>query len=199
MNENQRIENFNSIRKQLESQGYRGEQHTISILKANMMAFVTAGPVAALCYMVFFYRKDSVEFDFPILGILLFYLAMFASLFVHEFLHGLTWSFYCKNGFKSIHLGVMWKKLTPFCCCMEALSFGQYILGGLMPFIVLGLGMFLVSLMTNSIFLLLLSIFNIIGAGGDTTISLMLLKHRNALIMDDPVECGFWAFNKNQS
>jgi hypothetical protein len=65
-----------------------------------------------------------------------------------------------------------------------------------MPFIVLGLGIFLASIITNSIFLLALSMFNIIAAGGDITIALMLLKHKNALIIDHPTECGFWAFSE---
>jgi hypothetical protein len=196
VNDSQRTENFNIIRAQLESQGYHAEKCTISILKANIMAFVTAGPVAALCCVVFFLAKQSGEVKFSILGSLLLYAIMVASVFVHEFLHGLTWNFYCKNGWKSIHLGVMWKKLTPYCCCMESLSVRQYILGGLMPFLVLGLGMFVVSLITNSIFWLVLSVFNIIAAGGDTTIALMLLKHKNAFIIDHPTECGFWAFSK---
>ncbi|MFT5875532.1 MAG: hypothetical protein ACI8WT_004525 [Clostridium sp.] len=196
MNDNKRTENFNLIREKLESQGYCAEQCTISIVKANVMAFVTAGPVAALCCVLFFYTKNGGEIKFSILGLLLFYTFMLVSISVHELLHGLTWSLYCKNGWKSIHLGVMWKKLTPYCCCMESLSFGQYILGGLMPFIVLGLGIFVVSFITNSIFLLILSIFNIIAAGGDTTIAVMLLKHKNAFIIDHPTKCGFWAFSK---
>ena len=196
MNDDQRTENFNRIKEQLENDDYCAKQCTISILKANVMAFVTAGPVAIICCIIFFLNKHNGEFDFSMLEFILFYVIMFASIFVHEFLHGLTWRIFCKNGWKSIHLGVMWKKLTPFCCCMEPLSFKQYILGGLMPFIVLGLGMFVVAFLTDSMFWLVLSVFNIISAGGDTTIALMLLKHKNELIIDHPTECGFWAFSK---
>lgn len=195
MNDNQRTENFNLIRQQLESQGYQGEQCTISILKANLFALITTGPIVALCCVLFFLANHSSKLEFSLLGLLSFYMVMFASVFIHEFLHGLAWRFYCKNGWKSIHIGVIWKKLTPYCCCMEPLSFGKYMLGGLMPFIVLGLGMFVLALITNSIFWLAMSVFNIIAAGGDITIALLLLKHKNKLIIDHPTKCGFWAFS----
>ena len=198
MNDKQRIENFNRIREELESQGYSSEQCTISIVKANVMALVTAGPLAMLCLVLFFYTNNTGEIEFSIMGLLLFYVLIFISVFIHEVLHGLTWSLSCEKGWKSIHLGVMWKKLTPYCSCMEPLSFEKYLLGGLMPFIVLGLGIFLASIITNSIFLLALSMFNIFAAGGDITIALMLLRHKNGLIIDHPTECGFWAFNEEK-
>lgn len=54
------------------------------------------------------------------------------------------------------------------------------------------------KLQGGSGFFLILSLFNIIAAGGDTSIALMLLKHKNAMIIDHPTECGFWAFRKNK-
>jgi hypothetical protein len=197
MNDNQRTEKFYSIKNQLESEDYYGEKCTISILKANIIALITAGPIAVLCCIIFFFTKDTSKINFSIINLLIFYLLLMATIFIHELLHGLTWSLYCRNGWKSVHFGVIWKKLTPFCCCTELLNFKQYILGGLMPFIILGLGIFVISLMTNSIFLLVLSVFNIIAAGGDLTIAIMLLKHKDAYIIDHPTECGFWAFKKN--
>ena len=79
---------------------------------------------------------------------------------------------------------------------MKPLTFGKYLLGGLMPFLVLGLGLFLVALFAKNEMLLLCSLYNILCAGGDTTIACILLKHRHAVIIDHPTECGFWAFEK---
>lgn len=198
MNDNQRIENFNTIKNRLEGEGYSAEKHTISILKANIMAFITAGPLALLCWIVFFYFHRVGAFELTVERMLLFYVLLIAGIFVHEYLHGLTWQFFCEKGWKSIHMGVMWKKLTPYCCCMEPLRFQQYLPGVLMPLIVLGIGTFAIALATGSIFWLMLSIINIVGAGGDTTIVFMLMKHKNALIVDDPTECGYCAFSKEQ-
>jgi hypothetical protein len=79
---------------------------------------------------------------------------------------------------------------------MEPLGMKYYLAGALMPFFTLGVGMFIVSYMIGSVFLMLLSLINMLGAGGDTTIALMLLKHKNAVILDHPTECGFAAFIK---
>jgi hypothetical protein len=79
---------------------------------------------------------------------------------------------------------------------MEPLSFSRYMIGSLMPLIVLGLGMFLIAIIAGSFFWFTQSVINILAAGGDLTIALMLLKHKSALIIDDPTKGGFWAFKK---
>ena len=199
MNDAQRTERFEAIRAELEQEGWHGISCTISVLKANLMAFVTAGPIAAVCAVVFILTKSGVSGGFGIRELLIFYALLLASIFVHEGLHDLAWSLFCKHGWKSIHLGVMWKKLTPYCCCMEPLAFGPYLVGGLAPLVVLGFGLFAAAMLTGSVLLLLLSLVNILAAGGDTTIALMLLRHRKARIMDHPTACGFWAFYPKES
>lgn len=196
MTAGKRTENFEQVKAQLEQEGYRAVPATISVLKANFMALVTAGPIAALCTVIFFLVHRSGTFGFAYWMSLAVLPAFFVSMVVHEGLHGLGWRPFCKRGWKSLHIGVLWKKLTPFCCCMEPLGFGAYLFGGLFPLLVLGLGSFGVALATGNIFWLFLSVLNILSAGGDTTIALMLCKHRKALIMDHPTECGFWAFEK---
>lgn len=90
----------------------------------------------------------------------------------------------------------MWKEVTPYCCCSEPLSFKGYILGGLMPFLVIGIGMFIIALVLGNNMIFILSMFNILGASGDLTIALMLLKCRKSVIIDHPTKCGFVTFNK---
>lgn len=199
MTADQRTENFERVKAQLEQDGYQAVPATISVLKANLMALVTAGPIALLCTVIFFLVHQSGTFGFAYWMSLAVLPAFFASMVLHEGLHGLGWRPFCKRGWKSLYIGVLWKKLTPFCCCMEPLGFGAYLFGGLFPLLVLGLGLFGVALVTGNIFWLFLSVLNILSAGGDTTIVLMLCKYRKALIMDHPTECGFWAFEKERS
>ncbi len=199
MDSKQRIERFEQTRRELEAEGWRGEPHTISVLKANLMAFVTAGPVAALCVALFFLVRKTGEGSFSPAVMWIFFGAIIASIFVHEGLHGLVWGAFCKNRWKSVYIGMMWKQLTPFCCCMEPLPFGAYLAGGLAPFAVLGLGSFAAAMATGNLFVLLVSVVNVLAAGGDTTIALMLLRHRRARIIDHPTECGFWAFYPPQA
>lgn len=197
MKNNKYIENFNLIKEQFEIEGYSSKKCVLSFIKLNILAFISSIPLAAICIVLFFLIKRSGTMKISISVIILLWVVTLVSIFVHEFLHGVAWSFYCKKGWQSIHIGVVWKKLTPYCHCMEPLKFKQYIFGSLMPLIVLGLGMFLLSLLTSNLFWLLLSIINIVFAGGDIASTIILIRHKNDLIVDDPSECGFWAFSKN--
>ena len=94
--------------------------------------------------------------------------------FVHELLHGLGWSLNCKNRWNSIAFGVMWSSLTPYCHCKKPLSFSSYSMGLYLPFCILGLGLFAVSMI----------------------IPYYLLKHKNGLILDHPTDCGLISFGK---
>lgn len=198
MKDYQRMESFDKTKEKLEEEGYTAQAYTISIFKANVMAFVIAVPLALLCSVLFFSLHAGQSFVFSFSDPFLFLLFWIISMALNEILHGLAWSFYSKKGWKSIHIGVMWRKLTPYCCCLEPLRFGPYMLGCLMPLILLGLGTFAVAVFTGSLLWLVVSVVNIISTGGDLTIALALRKHKNAWIVDHPTECGFWAFSKNK-
>lgn len=193
-----RIENYEKRRSVLLSQGYEEHCGTISIIKANVMAMMIAGPIAILAFIIYFNTWESISFDGGIQDFLLFYLVILLSVPIHEGIHGLTWLLFCKEGRKSIHFGIMWKYLTPYCHCSEPLVFSSYIIGGLMPFFMLGIASFLISLMVKSPLLLAISMLNILAAGGDLTIAFMLFPHRKAKILDHPTECGFLAYTKEK-
>ena len=193
-----RIDHFEKQRRHMIQQGYTEHIGTISIVKANVMALATAGPfaIAAAAVYLLYWKSGSVQMGLK--EIALFFVCFLISIPLHEGIHGLTWGLFCKNGFKSIRFGFMKESLTPYCHCMEPLSWGRYLLGGLMPFCILGIGIFLVSLFTCSTLLLILSISSMLAAGGDTTIAWMLLPYRDAKIIDHPTECGFAAFRRGR-
>ncbi len=198
MDDKQRLERFQKINAQLESEGYCAKVCTISVLKANVMALVLAGPIAVICWIIFCIVRKPMQFTFGGIGTILFFLVFLVSIFVHEALHGLTWGLFCKEGFKSIKLGVMWKVLTPYCTCAEPLNFIQYLLGGLMPLFVLGFGSFFIALATGSIACQVFSMVSMLAAGGDMTIVCSLFQYKKALFVDHPTECGFYAFVKEE-
>lgn len=194
MKESQREEKFQSMKEGLEKDGYQAISCTISILKANVMAFVTTLPIIILFGAIYLLKNSMTEInDLDVVWIIA---GMVVCIPIHEFFHGLAWRLHCKNGWKSIHFGVIWDKLTPYCNCMEPLSFKQYLVGVLMPFLVLGIGLFGVVFFLGNTLLLSVCFLNIFAAGGDITISLGLIKYRKAMIIDHPTECGFWAFYK---
>lgn len=187
---------YETMRQKMQGQGYTEKIVTISVVKANVLALVTSFPILFVCWWVYFLFWNETSVTFDMTAILLFLILWIISLPVHELIHGITWSLFCKSGRKSIHLGVIWRALTPYCHCSEPLSFGGYILGGLMPFFVLGIGLFIASLVSGNLFLLALSLISTLGAGGDLAIACKILKYHNGLIYDHPTECGFILFSK---
>lgn len=190
------IKNFEKIREDMLSKGYKENLGIISIQQANLYAILTAGPIAFICFIIYLNKWGSVLFNFTPATLLLYCGAIIASVIIHEVLHGIAWSFFCENGFKSIIFGVMWKSFTPYCHCKEPLNFKGYIAGGLMPLLILGILIFIISLFIGNSLLMILSLINILCAGGDTTIALLLFKYKNALFVDHPTDCGFVAFTK---
>lgn len=190
-----RIQNFETQRRHMMELGYTEHIGTIAVIKANIMALLTAGPFAVAAVLIYgFYWDWTLQINWTDAVLCLICIPL--SIPVHEGIHGLTWGLFCKNGFKSIRFGVMKESLTPYCHCMEPLSFASYLLGGLMPFLILGVGLFIISLLGQSVMLLGLSFFSMLAAGGDTTIVWMLIPYRDAKIIDHPTDCGFVAFRK---
>lgn len=191
-----RIENYENEKGKFIELGYEEKIETISVLKANLFAFVTAGPFAILAIVIYFMKWQHISFFLNMADTLIFFTLIIVSIVVHELIHGIGWRMCCKNGWKSIHFGVIWKWLAPYCHCKEPLKFKSYIFGGLLPFFILGILMFLIALITGNSMLLIISIINILAAGGDTTIAFILLKYQDAEILDHPTQCGFVAFRK---
>lgn len=192
-------ENYENIREELINLGYNEKISYISVLKANILAFLTAGPFVVL--LLFVYSKVWEGYNFEIESLdssILLLILIIISIPIHEFLHGGTWQFFCKKRCKSIKFGVLWSKLTPYCYCKEPLSSKHYLIGLLMPFLILGIGIGVISIILRSPVILIVASLNILSAGGDTTIALKLFKYRNknVLILDHPKEVGFVAFEK---
>ncbi len=195
-----RIAAYQDLCADMESRGWMKIDGTISVEKATAMAFVTAGPFALLFLILYFWIWQWSSFTLVEGSLLL--LLFLISIPVHEGIHGLTWGCFCKNRWHSIGFGVMWSSLTPYCHCKEPLGVRAYFWGGIMPFLILGVGVSFFALMWGNILCLWLGLLNLLAAGGDTTILYELLKCRkenggDLLIVDHPNQCGFVAFRKN--
>ena len=191
-----RIDNREMQSAILRSQGYQEYVGIISVVKANVMAFVTAGPFAVIAVMIYLLVWRKIDFNFTLPFILLLLGGLIISIPAHEFLHGLTWHFFCREKWRSIRFFVIWEYLTPCCHCKEPMTYGRYILGAIMPLLVLGLGIGAAGILLQNSLLLWIGVLNIISAGGDTTIICISLRYRNCLMLDHPTECGFIAFRK---
>ncbi|MDR0315990.1 MAG: DUF3267 domain-containing protein [Treponema sp.] len=98
---------------------------------------------------------------------------------IHELIHGLFYSIFSKNGFKSIKFGIVPKKFILYCDCTEVLRKNHFIIGTIMPFILMGIIPAVISIFIGNVILLYWAIL-FIGAGCvDLAGTLKLLKEKN--------------------
>lgn len=183
----------------------RKKLYKISIIKANVFSIVVL-IISVIVYGIPYYLlwgkglTKQLNFDtFQPKSIFLYswvnLFVLIIGIIVHELAHGITWSLFTKNGFKSIKFGIIWKMLTPYCHCEEPLRAKHYRLGAIMPFIILGLIPYVVSLLFGSVSLFIFAILFTATASGDF---LMIYKLRiaepNQYVQDHPSEVGFYIF-----
>lgn len=119
------------------------------------------------------------------------------GIILHEFLHGITWALFCKEGFRSIRFGIWLKVLTPYCHCKEPLKKNHYMAGGFMPGLLLGILPLVISWLEGSMGFLLLGIFFSFAAGGDFAMMWKLRKEKNSsLLLDHPNKLGCYLYEK---
>ena len=191
---------------------YKKETLTIDLVKANLYGMFAIIPIILIYGIPFFilwrdtFSKISLknfidEFNSGILGNFLSILAIITvGIILHELIHGITWAKFADKGFRSIRFGVLWKMMTPYCHCKEPLKVWQYILGGIMPAIILGFLPFAYSLFTGNVFWLIFGIFFTMAAAGDFLIINLLLKEKkDDLVLDHPSEAGCYIFRKKEN
>jgi len=174
---------------------------TIDIGMANVMAIIIAMPFILILAIPFFiiWGKEFVNpfenVDYGVkFGVIMF--AMLVGIVVHEIIHGLTWSLFLKKGFKSIKFGVFWKMLTPYCHSKEPLTVWQYIVGSIMPGVLLGILPSLAAWFNGNVFQLIFGLIFTLAAGGDFAIIWLLRKEKmEKQVMDHPSKVGCFVYD----
>ena len=175
----------------------QGRKVAIDIGKANIFAVVIMIVSAVVLMVPFFFIWGGSQPAMEILGTkaqwLVALVAMFVGIVVHELIHGATWACYAKSGWKSISFGVMWKLLTPYCHCDEPLHIRGYMMGAMMPCVILGIVPSIIALCVGCLPLLAWGIFFISAAAGDIWMTWLLTKEGpKSMVLDHPSEAGFY-------
>jgi len=124
-------------------------------------------------------------------------ISIIIGIILHELIHGIAWAFSAKNGFKSIKFGVLWKMMTPYCHCKEPLQIKHYILGALLPAIILGIIPGIISIIIGNLYLLLFGVFFTMAACGDFLVIHLLRNEKcNDWVQDHPSEAGCYIYRK---
>jgi len=198
--EEKRFREFNEKCERWVADGYTRTDLTVSIVKANVFAIGMFVPLIVVFGGLFFLvnrNRFSFNGKTMMLALTVFYLL---SIVIHEGIHGITWSLFSKNGNKDIEYGFMVEYLTPYATCKEPLLKKPYIIGALMPCIILGIIPSILSIVLNSFSMLVYGIMMIASAGGDILIVWEILKHpsekKEQFYMDHPTQAGGVLFEK---
>jgi hypothetical protein len=200
--EQRRLEVFEKTCEALVGQGYKRNDLTISIVKANLFVMLLAIPVIAIGVLLFIWKNPIALLRPTSTGSLLFIILFLVLIVAHELIHGLTWSVFAEHHFKDIDFGFMKEYLTPYCTCATPLTKRHYIWGALMPCIVLGIIPAVLGILLGSGLLFWIGIFMTLSAGGDIMIVWKVMRYKKQegseeiLIYDHPTQAGSVIFEK---
>lgn len=186
-----RLDGFNRTREQLLDQGYLGKSLTVSAKQMNKMAVVIGLPFGLMMYWVY-----SAAFRSSLTASLALLLILIAGTVLHELIHGLVWVIFCRQGWKSVAFGIDRATGSPYCYCSEGLSYWQYVLGSIMPTLILGPACFLLGWAAGSPLLIVSAIFQVFGGGGDMYLLWLIRNEKRAILLDHPYLMGCVAFEK---
>lgn len=190
-------DDFHKLRQCLLDAGYREKDVTFSAGRATCLGLLCALPFAALLLVVYrlalIHRAHLLDISGVSFYIVLV-LTLALSVFAHELLHGLGWALSSGRGWKAVRFNV--SALMPSCACTVPLRRGQYLLGALLPFCLLGGASVLFLVIYPGTFSVIAMLVNFIAAGGDLLIALHVLREKGALIADHPTAAGYIAFRR---
>lgn len=205
--EKERRVKFEAQKNILVDKEYEVKDLTIGLVYANIMSFVLAIPIIVCLAIVYVWCNIKHFTGFGILldtnvflKLIIILIGFFALIIIHELIHGITWSLFTEKGWKSISFGFIVKYMTAYCTCDEPLKKGQYIIGGLMPTLILGIIPAVIAIINGSITLFAIGAIMTLAGGGDLTIIMKLIlfktKGKEVVYMDHPYQGGLVAFVK---
>ena len=170
---------------------------SISMLRANVLAFFIMVPVAVLQFSLFNLRNGAGKFSatLNLLNLLIFAGLVIGSIVVHELIHGLTWMLVGKKPFSAVNFGIQWQTLTPYAHLKEPIEVNVYRAGGFMPGFILGILPFIFSLITGNQGSLWFGVIQTAAASGDWLILLVLRKVQSGTLVEDhPTRAGCYVY-----
>ena len=198
--EQKRHAQFEALSERMVQEGYRRQELTVSIVKANMFAVLFLIPLFVVGLGLFVVVNRDFELYLKGIRLILFIAVFLVLVVVHELIHGASWAAFTPNRFKDIEFGFMKQYLTPYCACKVPLSKGQYICGALMPLILLGILPMAAGILTGSLIVLLMGISMADTAAGDILIVRNILRYKSSakeiVYMDHPTQAGGVIFER---
>ena len=163
---------------------------SISMTRANLVVMFMTIPVVILQFLCFILLHGMGNLNLTSNPVILFG-AILLGVVIHELIHGISWVIFGGKPFSSIKFGFQWKTFTPYAHLKEPVEVNAYRLGAFMPGFILGILIYILSLVWGDGNLFWFSLVHTAAAGGDWLI-LWLIRHVQAgmQVEDHPTNAG---------
>lgn len=174
--------------------GYEPEMKTISIMKANLISIPFMLVVGFLSIWIYYKVWHSFEWN-GVQNALWLGVAIVVGIVVHELIHGFTWMVVTRQSFKHLSFGTMAGAV--YCHIDVPMKKRPYIIGAVMPLLLLGVIPTVIAIVLGSTFWLVFGIIFIVSAIGDIMIMWKIRREpSDALIYDHPTDAGCVVYRK---
>lgn len=185
---------------------FEKELKIIDIKQAAFINLTITLPVFVVFGAIFYNIHKDVwmkVFSTPTDWLLFFVKVLFAlaiyflGIVLHELIHGATWAIFLKDGFKSIKFGFISKYGTPYCHSKRPMKIKHYLLGGIMPSIILGLIPLVSGLIIGNFWVMLFGLLFTTSSIGDLMVCrLLITENLNDYAEDHSSEAGCYVYRK---
>jgi len=163
---------------------------SISMARANILVMFISLPVVILQFVIFLLLHGIKSLNLTWNPVFLF-VAILLGVVIHELIHGVSWMIFGGKPFSAIQFGFQWKTFTPYAHLKEPVEVNAYRLGAFLPGFILGILIYILSLVVGDGNLFWFSLVHTSAAGGDWLI-LWLIRHVQAgmQVQDHPTNAG---------
>ena len=174
---------------------YVKEEFELNANKARLILFANLIVSVILFGLPFYFLwrdnipffHGTIEWSKRLIGMGIGLIITVIGIIVHELIHGFFGAIFNKNGFKSIKFGILPKRGMAYCANTETLIKNKYIVGLVMPGILLGIIPSVLSLFIGNFYLLIFGIVFTIAASGDIILLAKICKYDNDCWIEDKI------------
>ena len=167
---------------------------TVSMLGANLLVVVSAGPLVAALAVAFAARWGWPALAYGVWRLLdpvVFLLSVPTGVVAHELIHALAWAGFARRPLRAIRFGFQWRSFAPYAHPQDPMPVGAYRAGAAMPALLLGLLPAAVAITFGWPLLMAWSLLFTLAAGGDLLVLWLLRGVRpGRLVRDHPTRAG---------
>ena len=163
---------------------------SISMARANVVVMFISIPVAISQFAIFSLVHGAEKLQ-TTWNFMLLIAIVLLGVVVHELIHGITWVIFGHKRFSAIKFGFQWKTLTPYAHLKVPVEVNAYRIGAFMPGFILGILIYILSIVLGNGNLFWFSMVHTAASGGDWLI-LWLIRNVKAgmQVEDHPTNAG---------